>query len=138
MQLLRQHGHAAARLTHERALNEVISGWMVGQSRDAIAERLARAGVPAAPVHDAAEVAADPEFDARGLVQDVTHPEAGTWRQMSIPYKFSRTPMRVTSPSPLLGQHSAEVFEQHLGIGAEEYDQLVASGVSGEGPSEAD
>jgi crotonobetainyl-CoA:carnitine CoA-transferase CaiB-like acyl-CoA transferase len=111
---------------------------MAGQSRDAIAEHLAQAGVPAAPVHDAAEVAADPGFDARGLVQDVTHPEAGTWRQMSIPYRFSRTPMRITSPSPLLGQHSAEVFEQHLGIGAEQYERLVASGVSGEGPPEAD
>jgi crotonobetainyl-CoA:carnitine CoA-transferase CaiB-like acyl-CoA transferase len=127
----------ASRLTHESALNDSISEWMAGQDRNAIAERLSQAGVPAAPVLDAGEVAVDSGFDARGLVQDVEHPEAGTWRQMAIPYRFSRTPMQITSPSPLLGQHSAEVFEQHLGIGREEYEQLAASGVSGEGPPEA-
>lgn len=125
------------RRANEDALNSAISGWMQDEERDTVADRLAEAGVLAAPVLDAGEVAADPDFDARGLVQDVEHPEAGTWRQMAVPYRFTRTPIRVTRPSPLLGEHSAEVLERYLGISAEEYAGLVARGVSGEGPPDS-
>lgn len=125
------------RRVNEDSLNSAIAGWMQDQDRDAIADLLAEAGVPAAPVLDAGEVAADPDFDARGLVQDVEHPEAGTWRQMAVPYRFARTPIQVTRPSPLLGQHSADVFERYLGISPEEYAELVERGVSGEGPPDS-
>jgi len=33
--------------------------------------------------------------------------------------------------APCVGQHSREVFAEELGIGAEEYDALVAAGVTG-------
>ena len=125
------------RRVNEDSLNSAIAGWMQDQDRDAIADLLAEAGVPAAPVLDAGEVAADPDFDARGLVQDVEHPEAGTWRQMAVPYRFARTPIQITRPSPLLGQHSADVFERYLGISPEEYAELVERGVSGEGPPDS-
>lgn len=124
----------AQRKANEVALDQEIATWTAEQPRDALADRLCEAGMPAAPVLDASEVAADPGFSERGLVQDVTHPEAGTWRQMAVPYRFSRTPMRVTRPSPMHGEHSAEVFERHLGIGHAEYEELVSKGVSGMGP----
>jgi hypothetical protein len=41
----------------------------------------------------------------------------------------------VTS-APLLGGDSFEVLSEFLGMGREEYDELVAVGVSGEGPPE--
>ncbi len=39
------------------------------------------------------------------------------------PVRFDGTPARV-KPSPLLGQHSAEVLGNWLGIGAHEVDAL--------------
>jgi hypothetical protein len=33
--------------------------------------------------------------------------------------------------APCIGQHSAEVLAEQLGIGQDEYEKLVASGVTG-------
>jgi crotonobetainyl-CoA:carnitine CoA-transferase CaiB-like acyl-CoA transferase len=126
----------AARKANEEALNETIAAWTAEQPRDSIVEQLCEAGVMAAPVLDAMELAADPAFGERGLVADVTHPEAGTWRQAAVPYHFSRTPMRVERPSPMHGEHSWEVFDQLLGMTREEYEELESRGVTGMGPPE--
>jgi crotonobetainyl-CoA:carnitine CoA-transferase CaiB-like acyl-CoA transferase len=122
------------RKANEDALDALIVAWTVGQLRDAVAERLARAGVPAAPVLDAREVAADAVFRERGVVVDLDHPETGRQAHTAVPFRFSRTPAVATSASPTLGQHSAEVFARLLGIDSEEYNDLVRSGVTGTGP----
>ena len=124
----------AARREHEAALDEAIGAWAAGQDRDALADRLLTAGAIAAPVQDAAEVAADPSFTERGLICAVDHPEAGHWRQMAIPWQFAETPERLTSPSPRLGEHSQEVLGRLLGITEEEYRDLEARGITGMGP----
>lgn len=92
------------------------------------------AGVPAAPVLDAREAAADPVFRGRGVVVDLEHPETGTQAHTAVPFHVSRTPAVAKSASPTLGQHSAEVFERLLGIGGDECVELVRAGVTGTGP----
>jgi crotonobetainyl-CoA:carnitine CoA-transferase CaiB-like acyl-CoA transferase len=124
----------AGRREHEAALDTAIAAWTQDQDRDELAARLAQAGVIAAPVQDAMEVSVDPSFTERGLVTEVDHPEAGRWKQMSVPYQFSLTPERVTGPSPRLGEHSREVLQRLLGISDQEYEELEAQGVTGMGP----
>jgi crotonobetainyl-CoA:carnitine CoA-transferase CaiB-like acyl-CoA transferase len=124
---------AAARKANEDALDALLAAWTATEDRDALAERLAVAGVLAAPVLDGLEVAADRVFRERDLIVDVTHRETGTWPQVGVPVHLSRTPGAVTHPSPCLGEHSAEVLAE-LGVGPEEYAALVAAGVTGEGP----
>ncbi|MEE8422186.1 MAG: CoA transferase [Dehalococcoidia bacterium] len=127
----------AARKEHEDALDEAIAAWTAGEDRDELAGRLSEAGLPAAPVLDGIEVASDAVFRERGVIEEVTHPEVGTRPQVGVPYHYSRTPARVTRPSPLIGEHSAEVLDEFLDIGAAEYQQLVEKGVTGtEPPSE--
>jgi len=36
----------------------------------------------------------------------------------------------------MLGEHSAEVLEHFLGVDSEEYERLVAAGVTGDQPPE--
>lgn len=124
----------AARKAHEDELDAEIAAWTATEARDALAARLAEAGVPAAPVLDALEVAADPVFRARGLVGEVTHPEAGTWPQIGVPFRLARTPGAVTRSAPLQGEHTAEVLARFLGTTREEYEELVRKGVTGSGP----
>ena len=127
-------GDLEARKAHEDALDELIAGWTAGQPRDELADRLSAAGLPAAPVLDGYEVMDDPSLRRRGFIVDVDHPEAGRWPQLGVPFKLSRTPGAVRSHAPLQGQHSAEVFERLLGIGSDEYEELVRKGVTGSGP----
>ena len=115
-------------------IDDAISAWTCQQDRDQIAATLSAAGVIAAPVLDSLEVAADASLRSRGTVEDVQHPEAGTWPQAGLPIHFSRTPGKVVSSAPLQGEHSFEVLSELLGMSREEYDRLVEAGVSGMGP----
>ena len=124
----------AARKRNEDALDLAIAGWTESQPRDELARRLAEAGVPAAPVLDALEVAVDPVYRERGLIAEVMHPEAGTWPQVGVPFELERTPGAVTRPAPLQGEHTAEVLARFLGTTSEEYEELVRKGVTGSGP----
>ncbi len=72
--------------------------------------RLEEAGIAAGPIHDYAEVFADPHTQAREMEVSVEHPEEGTVRGLGIPVKLSDTPGSVRRPAPLLGQHTDEVL----------------------------
>ncbi len=124
----------ASRKENEDALDQEIAVWTAERSRDELATRLSAAGLPAAPVLDSYEVAEDAVFRERGHIVEVAHPEAGTWPQIGVPYQFSRTPAAITRPAPMLGEHSAEVFERLLGIDHEAYAELVRKGVTGTAP----
>jgi formyl-CoA transferase len=77
-------------------------------------DALLDAGVPAGPILDYAQVAADPHTRAREMVVELEHPEAGTVRALGIPVKLSATPGTIRRPAPLLGQHNDEVLREWL------------------------
>jgi crotonobetainyl-CoA:carnitine CoA-transferase CaiB-like acyl-CoA transferase len=88
-------------------------------------------GVVVAPVLDGRGVAADAPLRARGMVAEVEHREAGRWPQAVSPFHFSRTAPNPARPAPLLGEHTLEVMQEMLGSTPDEYEALVAAGVSG-------
>jgi crotonobetainyl-CoA:carnitine CoA-transferase CaiB-like acyl-CoA transferase len=55
--------------------------------------------------------------------------------QSALPARLSRTPIGPIRPAPLQGEHSFEVFRSLLGMSVAEYDALVATEVSGCGPT---
>ena len=73
-------------------------------------DTLLAAGVPAGPLHDVRQVVEDPHTQAREMVVEMEHPEAGTVYGLGIPVKLSATPGSVRRPAPLLGQHNDEVL----------------------------
>ncbi len=124
----------AARKANEDALEAVIAAWTAEADRDDLAARLIAAGVLAAPVLDSLEVAQDAHLRARNVVREIDHPEVGRRLQAALPMHFSRTPADIVRHAPLQGQHTYEVLEELLGMGAAEVDELVRLGVSGKGP----
>ncbi len=124
----------ANRKQNEAELDAILIGWMTLQYRDDTIEVLQAAGIIAAPVLDGRDLQHDANLRARGTVVDVTHPEAGNWPQAGIPVHFSRTPGRVRRHAPGLGQHSAEVLAELLGISRGIYESLVHAGITGSGP----
>ncbi|MDA0353510.1 MAG: CoA transferase [Chloroflexi bacterium] len=124
----------AARKQHEDDLDRAIAEWAASEDRDALADRLSAAGVIAAPVLDSLEVSADPVLRARGVVIELDHPEAGRWPQVGAPFHFSKAVTKVERPAPLQGQHSLEVFREFLGMSDEQYEELLAKNITGEGP----
>ncbi len=58
------------------------------------------------------------------------HPIAGPVRHEGIVARLSGTPGALTSSAPLLGQHTAEVLGELLGLSEEELAALAAAGVT--------
>jgi benzylsuccinate CoA-transferase BbsE subunit len=91
-------------------------------SRDAmtrLAERLTayefflgcqRRGLVAGFVASPEQAIADPHLVARGFATTVTGPHGGTETHPGPPYRFSRTPWRISRPAPQIGEHTTEVL----------------------------
>jgi crotonobetainyl-CoA:carnitine CoA-transferase CaiB-like acyl-CoA transferase len=86
------------------------------------------AGVPAGAVFDTLELLNDPSLAERGIMQNVEHPTTGSYTMPAWPVRFDGGALKV-KPSPLLGQHNAEVLSEWLGIGSTEVDALRAKGI---------
>jgi crotonobetainyl-CoA:carnitine CoA-transferase CaiB-like acyl-CoA transferase len=119
------------RKSHEAELDELVGAWTGLLDKWAITASLVAAGVPAAPVLDAAEVLTDPMLRERGVITNVVHPEAGPAWQAALPARFSVTPGGVRSAAPCLDQHSFAVFHTLLGTTDAEFTALRAAGITG-------
>lgn len=92
------------------------------------------AGIPVGPIYHVDEVFADPHVLAREMVLEMEHPTAGTLKTLGMPAKFSKTPGRIASPPPLLGQHTREVLRE-FGYSDRQIEDWLAAGVIGESTS---
>ncbi|MCR9071917.1 MAG: CoA transferase [Alphaproteobacteria bacterium] len=95
-------------------------------SAEWLAEFEAR-GIPAGPIFDVLEMHRDPQTIAREMVPTVEHPVAGQVQTIGLPIKFESTPGKVAAPSPLFGQHTADVLSE-LGYGDGDIAQLAEKG----------
>jgi crotonobetainyl-CoA:carnitine CoA-transferase CaiB-like acyl-CoA transferase len=86
------------------------------------------AGVPVGPVHSIAEAIEHPQTQARGMVLELDHPQAGRTRALGNPLHFSATPGGTTRPAPVLGQDTREVLRES-GYSDAEIDAFAAEGV---------
>ncbi len=106
-----------------------LSEWTRGRAPWEATETLQRAGVAAFPVYGLEEQAADPHFRSRGLMARPEHPRIGPVPVFAHPIKLSDTPGEVRATAPMLGEHNAKVFQELLGLSAQEIARLSAEGV---------
>jgi len=114
-----------ARSQHAAEVDEIIAAWTRQHTKEEAMKQIGEAGVPAGAVFDTAELMADPSLAERGIMQVIEHPTTGKVKMPAWPVRFDGSPAKV-KPSPLLGQHSAEVLSSWLGMNAAEIDGLKA------------
>ncbi len=117
-----------ARSTRAAEVDEIIAQWTRQHSKEDAMKIIGQAGVPAGAVFDTLELMNDPSLAERGIMQKIKHPTTGEVTMPAWPVRFDGAPARV-KPSPLLGQHNAEILGGWLGIGTAEVEALRAEGI---------
>jgi crotonobetainyl-CoA:carnitine CoA-transferase CaiB-like acyl-CoA transferase len=106
----------------------IVYPWMLARSRAEVWGEARKARAMVAPIYDGTDLFGDENFRARGLWAEIEHPEVGKQPMLGRPYIFEKTPWRIRSAAPSLGQHTDAVLRE-VGFSAGEIGQLRAEGV---------
>ena len=99
-----------ARSANRAMLNERIAEVTRTDSSAAWVERLNAAEVPCGPIYTMDEVFADPQVKHLGMAQAVEHPTLGRTELVGQAIKLSRTPAKLETATPGLGEHTDAVL----------------------------
>lgn len=121
--------NTAGRLAAHDDIDAQLAAWTATRTPRAAMDALAAAGVPAGAVQRSGDLATDPTYEHRGFHRFLAHPVLGrvpyAGNQFRIP-GYAAGPIR---PSPLLGEHTEEVFGA-LGYSQAEIAELIESGAA--------
>ncbi|HJR61811.1 MAG TPA: CoA transferase, partial [Vicinamibacterales bacterium] len=117
----------AARVGHRAGLADLIERITAGGTCADWLQRLDAAGIPCGPIHDYAQVFADPQVVEREMAVEVEHPVLGHLRTLGTPVKMSATPLNVHRRAPLLGEHTVQVLSA-AGFDDDEIGELRHAG----------
>ena len=117
--LARNDGRAA----QMERIDSAISDWTLNKNQNEVLNEMEKAEVPAGRIYSAADIAADPHFQARGMIETVIAGDGEPLKVPGIVPKLSATPGRIRSAAPKLGEHTDEVLRE-LKFSALEVDQM--------------
>jgi len=115
------------RSEHAEMIDAAISEWTVRHGRDEVIEALKAARVPAGYPYTAADIVKDPHYLARQMIETV-QTAAGPLKVPGVLPKLSRTPGRLGTGGPGLGEHTDDVLAG-LGLSDEQVRGLRERGI---------
>jgi len=125
-----QH-RAVADLTGQARLDE----WLRMQDRDAVVEKLASAGIPAAAVVSPSLVTENPQLDRRGFFERLEHPRTGPGLYPTSPFaRLKGVEKWLFRTPPTLGEHNTEILTELCGLTEADLERLAEQGVIGTRP----
>jgi crotonobetainyl-CoA:carnitine CoA-transferase CaiB-like acyl-CoA transferase len=110
-------------------IDAVVEAWTRERSRAECAAAFEQARLPHAPVLGLAEVVADPQVQASGMLRRVQHPSLGELPAFGSPLRLSGAPACELGAAPSLGEHTRAVLRERLGLAEAEIDTLFTDGV---------
>jgi crotonobetainyl-CoA:carnitine CoA-transferase CaiB-like acyl-CoA transferase len=105
------------RVRHRQVLVPLLSEVFLTRRKSEWLAEFERLQVPGAPINQLSEVFADPQVQARGMVESVSHPIGQSVQLVASPIKMSETPVATRRAPPMLGEHTDEVLREWLGWG---------------------
>jgi formyl-CoA transferase len=108
-------------------IDGVIQAWCRQRSIDAALAHLTAADVPVSRIYSVADMASDPQFQARGMFEQAVLPDGTPMKLPAIVPKLSATPGETRWIGPRLGEHTDDVLR---GLG---YDEAAITALRDEG-----
>jgi formyl-CoA transferase len=120
------------RVARVEEIDQAIENWTLQKSVEEVLQALESASVPAGRIYDIADIAADPHYEARGMLEQVTLTDGSSLKVPGFVPKLSLTPGQHRRNAPDLGQDT-DVILKEMGLSSEQIQKLRANGIVGGG-----
>lgn len=120
-----------SRIAHNAELDQIIGEWAEQHTLAEAKDILDRAGIPAGPVMSIADIAADPQYQARNMIVRIPD-ERLAEKEVVLPGivpRLTETPGIILHSGGELGADNSTVYHDLLGVGESEIQRLQAEGV---------
>jgi formyl-CoA transferase len=101
----------------------MITAWTSQHDKYDVMRMLGEAKIPVGAVRDTRELMDDPDFERRGVMQHIDHPELGPFKMVGWPVRHDGKTSRL-KPAPLVGENTEEIFSSWLNLDAAEIEKL--------------
>jgi crotonobetainyl-CoA:carnitine CoA-transferase CaiB-like acyl-CoA transferase len=118
----------ARRVANVKALDDIIRAWSRQHHAEALLALLEKADIPSSKVYTVEDIAADPQYRARGMVRDMPDRHFGAVLQAGIVPLIAEGPGEVRWSGPDIGAHTEEVLGELLGLSARDIETLHKDG----------
>jgi formyl-CoA transferase len=118
----------AGRVARGAELDAAIGAWTAQRPVDDVLAALAQAAVPAGRIYTIADIAADPHYQARGMLQQVRMDDGSTLAVPGVVPKLSLTPGGHRRNAPTLGQDTDAVLRE-IGLTPQQVQALKERGI---------
>jgi crotonobetainyl-CoA:carnitine CoA-transferase CaiB-like acyl-CoA transferase len=115
------------RVDNRDELESILTDAFADHTVDETVDLLRENDVPVGRIRNVLEAFDDPQAEARGMRQRVTHPTAGEMELPGSPMQFSEYAATARRHPPRLGEHTAEVLGE-MGYSEEEIERLREEG----------
>lgn len=119
----------AARVANRNQLEAEIEAISQQKTTEDWLQVFEGSGMPYAAVNDVQTTLNHAHTKARNMVVEMEHEACGPIKMVNSPVKFSETQPSIRSVPPMLGQHTNEVLEEHLGMSKSDISALKEQGV---------
>ncbi len=109
-------------------IDEAIGQWTSQRTLEEILEALQSISVPAGRIYSAKDIAEDPHYRARGVIETIVSADGLKVEMPGIIPKLSQNPGEIRYRAPTLGEHTESILKQH-GFTAEQIQTLKDAGV---------
>ena len=117
-----------ARGKNQQELDNLIGEWTSTLSTAELSGLMEKHGVPSGKIYKAADMLEDPQYKAREALIKVDHERYKNLVMQNVFPRLSKTPGKVSTKAPELGQHNTEIFRELLGLGKDDIDRLRKQG----------
>ena len=118
----------AGRVARVAELDDAIGQWTALHSVDEVMAALDKASVPAGRIYTIADIAADPHYQARGMLDEVRMDDGTMLAVPGIVPKLSRTPGSHRRNAPQIGQDTDAVLLE-MGLSPDQIQTLRNQGI---------
>ncbi len=110
-------------------LDQAIGVWASQRTAEQVLEALDQASVPAGKIFTVEDIAKDPHYHARGMIETIHMKDGSSLQVPGIVPKLSRTPGSIKSLAPEVGEQTDQILSE-IGLTSQQIAALKEKGIA--------